>query len=140
MNVVSPAIEAALRARSKREGLELHVASYGGSGTSYTVTFLHRQKRCLTQLWHELINHYAVPLDLGVPRLVLMADPPTAYASCLRRDNWRGVTRNLHGGQYGRDQIDGMVEFFDRWTVADAGVAELAEVGQVFADLSITKP
>jgi hypothetical protein len=32
-----------------------------------------------------------------------MTDPQTAYASLVRRDNIRGVTRHMHGGQYGQD-------------------------------------
>jgi hypothetical protein len=51
-------------------------------------------------------------------RLCLMADPPTAYASLVRRDNIRGVTRHMHGGQYGQDTIEGMELFFDHWTNA----------------------
>jgi hypothetical protein len=109
---------AALVHRARREQLQLHVASYGGSGTVFTVEFLNRQVRTLTPLWHALLNHYAVPLPLGIPRLCLMADPPTAYASLVRRDNIRGVTRHMHGGQYGQDTIEGMEAFFDHWTQA----------------------
>lgn len=47
-----------------------------------------------------------------------MADPPTAYASLVRRDNIRGVTRHMHGGQYGQVTIEGMEEFFENWTKA----------------------
>ncbi len=112
------ATTAALVHRAKREQLQLHVASYGGSGTVFTVEFLNRQVRTLTPLWHALLNHYAVPLPLGVPRLCLMADPPTAYASLVRRDNIRGVTRHMHGGQYGQDAIAGMEAFFEHWTTA----------------------
>jgi hypothetical protein len=112
------ATTAALVHRAKREQLQLHVASYGGSGTVFTVEFLNRQVRTLTPLWHSLLNHYAVPLPLGIPRLVLMADPPTAYASLVRRDNIRGVTRHMHGGQYGQDTIEGMELFFEHWTKA----------------------
>lgn len=115
-------VQAALRHRSEREGLQLHVASYGGSGTTFTVEFLHQQRRTLTPLWHQLLNHYAVPLDLGVPRLVLLADPPTAHASLVRRSNIRGVTRHLHGGQYGQECVAGMVAFFDRWTAAPPAI------------------
>jgi hypothetical protein len=107
---------AALVHRAKRENLQLHVASYGGSGTVFTVEFLNKQLRAITPLWHALLNHYAVPLPLGIPRLVLMADPPTAYASLVRRDNIRGVTRHMHGGQYGQDTIAGMELFFEHWT------------------------
>lgn len=32
-----------------------------------------------------------------------MADPPTAYAPLVRRDNIRGVTRHMHSGQHGQD-------------------------------------
>jgi hypothetical protein len=47
-----------------------------------------------------------------------MSDPPTAYASLVRRDNIRGVTRHMHGGQYGQDTIEGMELFFEHWTQA----------------------
>lgn len=112
------ATTAALVHRAKREQLQLHVASYGGSGTVFTVEFLNQQVRTLTPLWHALLNHYAVPLPLRIPRLCLMADPPTAYASLVRRDNIRGVTRHMHGGQYGQDTIKGMELFFESWTKA----------------------
>src|SRR5262245_26396526 len=112
------AATAALVHRAKREQLQLHIASYGGSGTVFTVEFLHMQRRTLMPLWHALLNHYAVPLSLGIPRLCLMADPPTAYASLVRRDNIRGVTRHMHGGQYGQDTIEGMELFFEHWTKA----------------------
>jgi hypothetical protein len=112
------ATTAALVHRAKRENLQLHVASYGGSGTVFTIEFLNKQVRAITPLWHALLNHYAVPLPLGIPRLVLMADPPTAYASLVRRDNIRGVTRHMHGGQYGQLTIEGMETFFEHWTKA----------------------
>jgi hypothetical protein len=112
------ATTAALVHRAKREQLQLHLASYGGSGTVFTVEFLNRQVRTLTPIWHSLLNHYAVPLPLGIPRLCLMADPPTAYASLVRRDNIRGVTRHMHGGQYGQDTVEGMEQFFENWTKA----------------------
>lgn len=118
MILFGEATTAALVHRAKREQLQLHLASYGGSGTVFTVEFLNRQVRTLTPLWHALLNHYAVPLPLGIPRLCLMADPPTAYASLVRRDNIRGVTRHMHGGQYGQDAIEGMEEFFEHWTNA----------------------
>ena len=59
-----------------------------------------------------------MPLPIGIPRLCLMADPPTAYASLIRRDNIRGVTRHMHGGQYEQDTIEGMETFFEIWTTA----------------------
>lgn len=62
-------VTAALVRRAKREHLQLHVVSYGGSGTVFTVEFLNQQRRCLTPIWHALLNHYAVPIDLGIPRL-----------------------------------------------------------------------
>lgn len=61
-----------------------------------------------------------MPLRLEIPRLCLMADPPTAYASLVRRDNIRGVTRHMHGGQYGQDTIEGMETFFEHWTKASS--------------------
>jgi hypothetical protein len=112
------ATTAALVHRAKREKLQLHVASYGGSGTVFTVEFLNQQVRTITPLWHALLNHYAVPLPLGIPRLYLMADPPTAYASLVRRDNIRSVSRHMHGGQYGQDAVEGMETFFEHWTKA----------------------
>jgi hypothetical protein len=45
-----------------------------------------------------------------------MADLLTANASLIRRDNIRGVTRHMHGGQYGQDAIEGMEVFFENWT------------------------
>jgi hypothetical protein len=48
-----------------------------------------------------------------------MADPPTAYASLILRDNIRGVTRHTHGGQYGHCTVEGMEAFFDHWTAAN---------------------
>lgn len=118
MILFGEATAAALVHRAKREQLQLHLASYGGSGTVFTVEFLNQQIRTLTPLWHSLLNHYAVPLPLGIPRLCLMADPPTAYASLVRRDNIRGVTRHMHGGQYGQDTVEGMELFFEHWTNA----------------------
>ena len=47
-----------------------------------------------------------------------MADPPTAYASLVRRDNSRRITRHMHGGQYGQCTIEGMETFFEDWTRA----------------------
>lgn len=118
MVVFGDAVAAAVRWRAQREGLQYHVVSYGGSGTVFTAGWLHRRYRVTTQGWHALLNHYAVPIDCGVPRLVMLADPPTAHASVSRRGLAENVTRHLHGGQYGQDQIAGMVEFFDRWTAA----------------------
>jgi hypothetical protein len=40
-----------------------------------------------------------------------MADPPTAYGSLVRRDNIRGVTRHMNGGQYGQYTVKGMGPF-----------------------------
>jgi hypothetical protein len=116
MIVYGASVQAAVRRRAQREGLQLHVASYGGSGTVFTSEWLNKRRRVQTQGWHALLNHYAVPIDCGVPRLCLMADPPTAHASVIRRGLAENVTRHLHGGQYGRCQIEGMVEFFHRWT------------------------
>ena len=50
------------------------------------------------------------------PRASLLA--ATAYASMVLLDNIRGVTRHLHGGQYGQDTIEGMEQFFEHWTKA----------------------
>lgn len=119
MIILSKPVQAAVRRRAEREGLRLHIASYGGSGTVLMSEFLNRQLKCITPGWHALLNHYAHPIHLGkIPRLVLMADPPTAAASVRRRGLLENVTRHLHGGQFGQEQAAGMVEFFNRWTVA----------------------
>jgi hypothetical protein len=114
----SPAVAAAIARRGRREGLQIHVASYGGSGTVFFTNWLDRLRRVKTPLWHALINHYAMPIDFEVPRLVLMADPLLAYSSVWRRGLQENVTRHMHGGQYGQDHATGMECFFDLWTKA----------------------
>jgi hypothetical protein len=120
MIILSPEVQAVIRHRAKREGLKLHLASYGGSGTVFTVEWLDRFRRirCMPKIWHSILNHYAYPIDLGIPRVCLMADPPTAYYSVIHRGLSEGVTRAMHGGQHGQDQVAGMVAFFDNWTTA----------------------
>lgn len=139
MVIYGEAVRAAIRRRAEREGLKLHLASYGGSGTVFTAEWLHRHRlRCMTPVWHAVLNHYAVPIDLGVPRLCLLADPPTAYASVRRRGIAESVARHLHGGQYGRDLIAGMEAFFAHWIAASPVVIckyealhnYLGEIGQ----------
>jgi hypothetical protein len=120
MIVFGAAVAAAWRKRAAHEGLVWHIASYGGSGTVFLCQWLmwRRKMRVVTPAWHALLNHYAVPLELGLPRLCLLADPATAYASVVRRNLAEGVSRNLHGGQYGRDLVEGMEHFFTHWTAA----------------------
>jgi hypothetical protein len=56
--------------------------------------------------------------EVGGKSRTIETDPPTAYASLVRRDNIRGVIRHMHGGRYGQDTIDRMETFFENWTKA----------------------
>jgi hypothetical protein len=59
-------------------------------------------------------------VPLVIPQLYLTADSSAAYASLVRRDIIRRVTRHKHGGQYGQDTIEGIEAFFDHWTAANS--------------------
>ena len=64
---------------------EVWVSSYGGSGSNLLVDWVQRFRRARTHLYDLSLCHWWEPLDLGVPRLLILGHPVLAYRSMERR-------------------------------------------------------
>lgn len=109
----STADESTMIQNAKDEGLQLHVGSYGGSGVSMLAEYLDRKRRAVTPAWNRL-KHYHRPLELGLPRLCVLANPIMAYGSIVRRGLAEGVAEAITG-RPGVPLAEAMELFYAGW-------------------------
>lgn len=116
----------ALPHMAKREGIQILVASYGGSGLNWLTQAIHEQRRCRTACWDRWLCHYSRPLNLGVPTLVVLADPVIAWESMRARGILQQNAKKMLGVPADDprvvDPVQAMTEFFDRWTAEPGAV------------------
>jgi predicted GH43/DUF377 family glycosyl hydrolase len=115
----------ALPNMAKREGLQLLITSYGGSGLSWLTDEIGKQRRVKTPVWRSHLCHWP-PLGLRLPTLVLFADPVIAWESMRRRGILQQNARAMLGMRKDDprvvDPVQAMTEFFDRWTAEPGAV------------------
>lgn len=114
--VADPPPLSSLPYQARREGLELLLTSYGGSGLNWLAEAIDPQRRCRTPAWDRWLCHHARPLPLGVPAVVLLADPVIAWESQRRRGIDQQNARKMLG--HVGDLAAAMAAYLDGWLSA----------------------
>jgi hypothetical protein len=106
----------------KKEGLEICIVSYGGSGTNELVNILEKNGyKCRTPIWDKLLCHCPDPINIDIPIIYIYRNIVDAFFSTKRRGyelwkiNQQKLSNNLDTVFSDKNFFELMIKQFVKW-------------------------
>ena len=106
-----------------KEKLELLVISYGGSASNLLTKYLEKNNyRCRTPVWHQLLCHCPIYIDVDIPIIYIYDDPIKSFVSMKKRGagiwdvNQKKLSNNLNTKLSDENLLKLMINQFNVWT------------------------
>ena len=111
----------------KKQGLEICVVSYGGSGSNQLVNkLLNNKLKCRTQIWHDILCHYPKPfINNKIKFIYIFRNPVDAFLSMKKRNigtwdlNQQKLSINKNIELSDENLLKLMISQFYNWTTCN---------------------